>query len=192
MTRPDNRDVFIPSDPQLFEVLAIEMRTKLMDYFTWLDQAYLIAERRIETNTSNTQTVFPGLLAGNAEYINALPDAHKLNYSYFEIDNPTDIDWSRTRAQITHEVGLIFFFNYKALYPADWRTSTIERVKSDVLRFFHATSFAAGQVRPLSFDVTADAIYANYDHDEANQQFLMKPWGALRINLEVKYFQKCP
>lgn len=192
MSTPKNRAAFIPSSPQMLEPLLIEMRTKLLAHFSWLDESYLIAEPRQAERMDGSTYTYPGVLAGNLEYLNMLPDRHLKNYAYFEASEQDEIDWMRTRAKVQKEIGLIFFFNYKDLYPSTWHSSTIERVKSDVLEFFHETAFTAGQVRPVSFEQTAAEIYAGYDYEEIDRQFLMKPFGALRINLDCMYFQKCP
>lgn len=192
MTTPKNRDVLLPSSPQMLEPLLTEMRTKLLAYFSWLDEAYLMAEPRQADRIDGDNYIYPGVLAGGQEYLNMLPDRHLKNYSYFDAASTDDIEWMRTRAKVQKQIGLVFFFSYKDLYPSTWQSSTIERVKSDVLQFFHETAFAAGQVRPISFDQTAERIYDGYDHEEIDRQFLMKPYGALRINLDCMYFQKCP
>jgi len=192
MSTPKNRTAFIPSSPQMLEPLAIEMRTKMLAYFDWLNYAYLFAEPQRGKTQGGSEYIYPAVLAGDTEYLNMLPDRHLKNYSYFEVSDSDELEWMRTRAKVQKRIGLIFFFSYKDLYSSTWQSSTIERVKSDVLQFFHETAFTAGQVRPISFDQTAERIYDGYDHEEIDRQFLMKPYGALRINLDCMYFQKCP
>ena len=192
MSRPANHPAYIPQTPKLFENVAIEMRTKLLAHFDWLTNAYLIAERRIKRDGDGRELRYPAVQVRGTEYVNLLPDAHLKNHSYIETGGTDAIDYHRARSQVQTEVGLVFFFNYRDLYPAEWQSSTIERVKSDVLDFFAQTAFSTAQIKPIRFLDTAPGIYQDYDYWEINHQFLMKPYGALRVDLSINYFQNCP
>lgn len=192
MSIPTQRPVFLPSDPQLFEPLAIEMRTKLLAAFTWLGESYLFAERQLGVLPDGREYVFPAVLAGGTEYLNVLPDTHLQNHSYFDVSDSDNIDFLRQSAEIRKRVGLVFFFNYKDVFGASWQTATIEGVKQLVLNFFQDNAFAAGTARPVAFYTNPGEVYAGYDYREAKQQATMKPYGILRLDFEAKYSSKCP
>jgi len=192
MSSPKNYQPFLPESPALFENVAIEMRTKLLAHFAWLTNAYLVAERRVRRYEDGRELRYPGVQVKGTEYLNLLPDAHLQNHSYLDRTGNDSIDYHRARSQVQTEMGLIFFFDYRDLYPTEWESSTIERVKSDVLNFFAATSFTTAQIKPIRFLDTAAGIYQDYDYWEINSQFLMKPYGALRVDLSINYFQNCP
>jgi len=191
MSRPKQHPIYLPENPALLENVAIELRTKLLSHFTWLGNAYLIAQRHVK-QMDGRDVRFPAVQVRGTEYISVLPDAHLGNHTYLDSGGTDTIDYHRARSRIETEVGLVFFFNYRDVYPTDWQSSTIERVKSDVLDFFAATSFQSAKMRPLRFHTDPAGIYSDYDYWEIKQQFLMKPYGALRIDLSVFYFQNCP
>jgi hypothetical protein len=192
MSRPANYPAYIPQTPALLDNVAIELRTKLMAHFNWLTNGYLIAERRVKRYEDGRDLRFPAVQVDDKEYINLLPDAHLQNHSYIERGGSDTIDYQRGRSQMQTEAAVVFFFDYRKVYPDEWGSSTIERVKSDVLDFFAQTSFTTAQIKPIRFHDTASSIYQDYDYWEIDSQFLMKPYGALRVDLDIRYFQNCP
>lgn len=191
MSKPAQRPAFIPSDPQLFELLAIEMRSALLDYFDWLDQCYLFAEPHVQKNSVGNTYTYPAVLAGATEYLNVFPDTHQGNFAYFDIRESDDVDFRHQSPRIRKRVGLIFFFDYRKVYPAAWRSTTIESMKQQVLNFFDARGFRNGKIDVVGFTSIVSEVYAGYDYWEADKQPAMKPYGVLRCDFEAIYYGKC-
>lgn len=185
-----NHSLLIPTEPQFFDVFALAFRTKILAYFSWLNECFLAAEQRFGDSKGRIIS-FPGALWNNKEYVNLLPDGHLGNYAYWDIEDGQTFDAISAFPQTTLQAGLVVFFDYRDLYPADWQTRTIENVKSDMIAFFQTKGWTGASLRVDSISTESSNVYRGYDHGEMKAQFRMKPYGVIRIDCTIKLSDVC-
>lgn len=190
MGKISNNEAYIPDDPELLDYVCVEVRERLLNKLTWLDEGYLVAEPRVRAMTVGEMS-YPGVLSYKMEYLNMLPDGHLGNYFYFINDDPAEIDYETNMSRMQHELGLIFSFDYRTVFGSGWEGKSISNVMRLIFDFFQVEFFRRSSIRPVRFRTSAGDIYEGFDHQEIKRQFLMKPFGALRIDLNVSYYAKC-
>jgi len=184
-------NIIISSDPQLSDIPITEIGSKLKDKFSWLSQAFGKVQRLVEMK-GNQRQVFPGVHT-KTEYLNLLPDGHIKNYCYFDPVDPLEVETFRRGLQsdLVQSFGVVFWFNYKDIYTDDWNVRTIDNVIADILKFFRNTTFTTCKIVVESIDTETDNIYKGYNHNEIKHQFMMRPYRALRFNIQIRFSEKC-
>jgi hypothetical protein len=190
MGKISNRSAFIPDDPEMLDYVCVEIRERLLEKLLWIDEGYLLAEMRVRQNSIG-EVSYPGVLNGGMEYLSMFPDTHLGNYFYFINDDPLEIEYGVTVSKIVNEIGLVVFFDYRSVWSSGWEEKSIQNMMRVFLDFFQTEFFSRSRVRPLRFRTSAGDIYEGFDSQEIKRQFLMKPFGALRIDLELSYYPKC-
>lgn len=184
-------NIIISTDPQLSDISITEIGAKLKDKFSWLDEAFGKVQKLTEEKGS-TKTTFPAVHT-KTEYLNLLPDGHIGNYCYFEPVDPITLEsFNRgTQSDLKRNFGVVFWFNYKDVYPIDWNTRTIDNITAEILKFFRDTTFQNCTLIVESIEEETDNIYRGYSHNEIKSQFMMRPYRALRFNIQMRFSEKC-
>lgn len=180
-------------DPKMIDIVFSEIQTALTTKLAWLDGAYGKAQR-LKRLKDDRQIVYPAIYTGTTQgkgYEDASPSDHFGNYCFFVTYDPEEIImWNKINVDLRSQFGLIFWFDFRKIYPTDWQRRTIDNVKSEVVEFFRSTSFRNSQVTISRFYEDAENIYRTFTDKEIDNQFLMRPFGGFRIEGTVKYFAK--
>lgn len=181
--------------PQLLDVIFDGIATELLARLSWLDNAYGKVERQVSRDSLNRLQYEPVIFTGGRlgmDYISMLPDSHLGCYSWFDVPDAQEITLARVqRGRVSTTTGLIFWWDYRKVYPTNHQSRTVENVKSDILAAMRATRISAGMFRVVSIEEKEEQIYRRYNTKNVDQQFMMRPYGALRLNLQIRYDQTC-
>lgn len=184
-------DMPTPADPQLIDVALVELQAVLLDGLSWLSKAYGKAERRVREVDSRSR-YYPAAYVHTKDYVSLLPDEHIGNFVWFDVEDSQEVDYvPRGWSELRSRAGLVFWFDYRTIYPNDYHTRTIENVKSEVLRLLTTTTLQNSTLTVQSFDERAESVYRSYSIDEVKNQLLMRPYGAFRLNALLRYREKC-
>ena len=181
------------ADPVLIDAVLLEMQATLAANLPWLDFAFGKAQRLTKEVLGKT-IIYPAVYSGKEEYLSVFPDSHIGNFTFFDIENGQDTlsHGGVKKVDLITRLGLIVWFDFRQVYPADWQQRTIDNVKQDVLQVIKANRPAVAKGwRFTSFEERSERIYPGYTNKEISTQFLMRPFGGFRINGEVKYFDQC-
>lgn len=180
------------ADPQLIDKALLEVQTALTTKLVWLDGAYGKVQRLTEVREKR-RINFPAIYTGSKKgigYESAMPSNHLGNFSFFSIKDGEKLDTaSRTNTKINAEFGLIFWFRYDKIYPADHKERTIENVKKEVLDFFKTTAFISSSIVIEQFFELPENIYKGFTDREVENDYLMRPYGGLRLNGKIRINQ---
>jgi hypothetical protein len=90
------------------------------------------------------------------------------------------------------KIGLIFWFDFRKVFldPDDWRLFTVENVMDQVFNVLKDGSFVNSEMHFLRSWVEGVNIYNGFSDKEVENQFLMRPYGGFRIDMEFLYWQK--
>lgn len=189
-------DVLVPVEPRLDDRLVMAFQTLLATELSWLDKVYGKAERLKELKDKR-EIVKPAVYVGESlgkEYISMMPDGNIGSFCWFDFDDDGDVSFNKGSKFSVSKVsfGIVFSFDYRDVYPSDWGDRTIDNVKSDILNAFEGGKITEGSFRLLNFRERVENVYRGYSVREIDNQFAMRPYGVLRVNMEATYRQNCP
>jgi hypothetical protein len=172
--------------PKLVDLALLDVQTHLTKKLSWLDYAFGRAERQHDKD-GNT---YPGLYQGNNEYLNLLPDTNIGNYSYFEIDDGQEIYFAQStdtakNHRFTAEFGLVFFFDFRDVYPGEMDYKTAENVKYSVIEAITTARLNTCSIELTNIYEQAPNVYRGFDHEEIKREFTKRPYGIFKITGQV-------
>ncbi len=173
--------------PKLLDAAVSAINTTLLAELTWLDNAYGNVERR-QKEVNGRRIFYPGVYSGDSDYYNLMPDGHLGNYSFFYIEDGIDVMEAKGRAYyFSVRYALVFWFDYRTVYSADWEQRSINNVQNEVFAAIKKFSLANAQIMADRAFLDAQNIYRLFTVDEVEQQYLMRPYGGLRVEGIIKY-----
>lgn len=179
------------ADPALIDFALLELQTKLITRFPWLDHAFGKAQQLRKAGDNGRVLTFPTVYSGGKEYLRVFPDEAIGNFSFFDVKDGEAVDRSvGPSGYLTAVVGLIFWFDIQDVYPVDWEHRTTENVKDDVLLFLNAAGLMQSNISVGRIFERPENIYPGYSFPEIEDQFLRRPFSGFRVELELSYYQK--
>lgn len=174
------------TDPKLLDASLLEIQTVLSERLPWLDFAYGKAQRLVRI-VNEREEYYPGVYTGGEEHADVRPNDQIGNFSFFDVDKNQEIESSDRRSyDIKTKAGLVFWFNYKTIYPDDWEARSLDNVRFEVLEVLRTLVVQKSQVKVLGTVEDAASMYPGYRNREVDDQFLMRPFGGFRVNLSLR------
>lgn len=189
------RNTSVPTliNPQPLDVALAEVGEKLRQKLTWLNNTYGKVQRLVKLD-GKKKIYYPGIYVGgkgDADYLNMLPDRHLKNYMYCEVTKEEIEHKPRQSRDGKIEVNFVFHWNYKEVYGNNHKGMTIENVKTDIFEAFDKSIFANSKIRINGYAEEASDIYKGYTHEEVKHQFLMRPFGSVKVKAIFYYNHNC-
>lgn len=174
------------TDPKLFDSALLEIQGKLVASLPWLDYAYGKAQRMVKDNNGRAE-YYPGVYIGGADHASVFPNDQIGNFSFFDVDRKQPIDsLDRQGYNVEADVGLVFWFDFRKVYPDDFEARSLDNVRFDVLEVFRTMILRKSQFKITGTAEEAVDIYPRYRDKEIDTQFLMRPFGGFRLNLFLR------
>ena len=184
-------------DPVGIEAAIEEINALLKAQLPWLDIAYGKCEKLLESKEKGS---YPAIYSANNEYVELFPDQNKGNFSFFDIAENSVINW--VPHQLTGgsaEFGLIVWFDYRKVYPADSENKSIEHVKLDVLTVLNTIGLLNSTItchRVLErvenvYNGYNLALYRGFSYGNIKSPYMMRPYGVFRIEGKINYRKNC-
>ena len=195
MTNPSPYSI---GTPDLHDAAASAVNTRLTaGGLTWLSTAYGAVQKMTKEIEGRVYD-YPGIYTGGSgagDYLNLLPDEHLISsgggYSYFEFPDVQRLtDW-KDGGVLETDFSLVFWFDFRRVYPNDWQDKTVSNVIRQVLDELAKGTGQTAIDTDIEFSYSSERIYQGYSHKEIDRQFLMKPYGGFRIDGELFYHRPC-
>ena len=184
---PKNPTIPVVTEPQLIDRALFEIQGRLTNALPWLDQAYGRASVLKELKDRRT-VVYPAVYAGKKDYLRVFPDGHLGNFSFFVVDDGEEIEYfERSPVSLSTKLSLIFWLDFRSVYPNDWTARTVEHPKAEAIEALRLMSLRFSSVRLLKAYVDASNVYKGFTDKEIEEQYLMRPYGGFRLELSIKY-----
>lgn len=179
--------------PVLIDQALLDVQAVLAGGLPWLNAAYGKADR-LKVQKNGTTVVFPAVYVEGTEYLRMFPDEHLGNYSFFVIDDPQEVAprLGVNNGLFNYNFGLIFWFDMRRVFTgaADrWKSYSTENVKSQVLSLLRGGGFNV-QLRVFNVFDQQENIYRGFTDREINNQYLMRPYSAFRVEGVIKFDEK--
>lgn len=180
-----------PLNPQLYDELLIRINAKLLNTFPWLNNSFGKSQTLTRKNTSKRVIKYPAVYTGhNKEYASMLPNESYGNFSYWEVGDYKVTPVSNQMQIVEAPFGFIVWLNLNKVLDIEQRRN-LESIKADILSFFDKSRYYLGRVTIDTVTEDARKIYSGYSITEAEQQFMMHPFAALRFDGTLRYERTC-
>ena len=177
----------VHTDAALLDLFLMALRTHLQANVSWLTTAYGNAQQLKRTKDNRTVT-YPAVPALNGvEYIDMFPDEHLGQFSWFDIPSYSIEDRGRPDKIYKADASLIVWGDLRRMYAADWQGRTVEDAKNDVLTALEAPGLSGGKIRLKNTYNRQSDIYRGYTDSEVENQYMMRPYIAFRLELEMMF-----
>ena len=94
-------------NPTLFDRVIVSAEDSLAEALPWLNHVFGRCERLVK-EVNGMRRFTPAWYLGHNEYVGLLPDDTLGNFCFFNIDDPTEIQWARgERNRLTATYSLI-------------------------------------------------------------------------------------
>jgi len=174
-------------DPKLIDLALLEIQEGLIASLPWLNVAHGKA-KAIKSLKNNVEIVGPAVYVGKAEYLPVFPDVHQGCFSFFSVKDGEEVQSeSLGNYRFTSEVGLIFWFDFRKIYPLEWQERTIDNVKFDIITAIKSLRLRRSTLILSRTWEKGENIYREYTDREIKNQFLMRPYGGLRFDFDITY-----
>lgn len=181
-----------PSDPVMIDRVIGVMQDELMNKIGWLDYSFGRAQRLV-TLRDGRESYYPGVFIEKKEYLNVLPGQRLGNRTSFIVDDPHTVinfvphQYNRMKAP----ASLVLWYNLDKIYNGTKERNT-EAIKGQILRVLSELVLPNGAKFSLHrIYERAENIFYGYSLREIDTQFLMQPFGGLRIEGEITYMEEC-
>lgn len=180
----------IPSDPVMIDKVISYIQIYLKDNLSWLNYSFGRAQKLTRMRDKKEHS-YPGIYIKKNEYADLFPNEQFGNFSFFTTDDPQTIDWNpRIRNEIKTPCSLIIWYNLKKIYGCNTERNT-EAIKAEVLRKLSDMTIASGRFSVEKIYEKAENIYKGYSLKEIDSQYLMQPYGGLRIEGTLTFIEPC-
>ena len=179
------------SPARLIDAALLEIQDGLTTQLSWLNTAFGKAQRLVRRKDGR-EVFYPGVWYGEADYLPVFPDGHIGNFSFFDVEDGQTVEREPGfHGEMVADFGLVFWFDFRDVYPVGWELRTTENVKADVLSALKAIKIDRGAFRINQIFERAENMYPGYTISEIDDQFLMRPYGGFRIEGELRYYVDC-
>lgn len=176
--------------PELLDKIFGEIGDGLTAGLPWLDNAFGRAERLVKYDDNNRRIYIPCWYTHDNEYIELTPTDSLGNFSFFWVDDPQDVEWvPRQEIGLTTDFAIIFWYDFRKIYNETNRNR--EQVKADILYTLNTMTLSSGSFRVSRVMEQAENIYSGWSLDETDNQFLMAPYGGVRIEGRLQIMENC-
>lgn len=169
------------SNPAALDLGISQVNTKLSANLSWLTNAYGVAEKR-EMMDEGIPIQFPAVYTSGNEYIDLRPDDSLGNFCFWSIvDYNPMYDPGGRLLRESGNWSLIFWFDYRDVF-----VNQDQHNIRDVIAAIHPILFPGGfsniALQVQSVVTRSELIYVGYTVPaEVRDQYLMRPYGGLRI-----------
>lgn len=180
-----------PENPVMIDRALAYIQDSLISNIGWLNHAFGRAQKLV-TKREHIQYYYPAVYIGDNEYINVLPGQELGNRTFFQVDDPHDIEYiPRMYNLIKSPVSLICWYDLTDIYQSTKERNT-EDVKRQLLRVFANMIMPNGTRMELAkIYEQPENIFKCYSLREIDTQYLMNPYAGLRIEGYLTYREEC-
>ena len=184
-------NVYTTDCPRLIDKILGDIQKGLADNIGWLDNVFGKAYRLVSRD--NTRRYYtPVVYTHGNEYLKMFPDSGLGNFVFFRVDDPQTMNWiPYQQGSLKFTSALIVWFDLRRVfYGGDGRN--IEAIKAEFLKVLNGCfTIHSGNLQVSRIYEQAENIYKGYTIDEVDNQFLMHPYGGLRIDLDINVNEDC-
>lgn len=177
-------------NPKLFDAVIVQAQDILARELPWLNHVFGKAERLVK-EIEGVKHYTPNIYLGGGEYVGLLPDATLGNFSFFLMDDPDTVEWSRGSANhLQKTFSLVVWCDLRTVLDDDSRNR--EAVKQQILQCLNGRMVLRhGHLVCTGIYERAENIYQGFTTDEVDNQYLMSPYCGFRFEGQMITIDEC-
>lgn len=154
-------------------------RQHLLSSLPWLDEAFGRAERVAKEGYGGRRVYLPAIFARKwNDYTLLTPDSGLGNFCFFVAHDPLEVEWGdRLQVPVSGRYSLVLWWDYRRIATGHQR-GAVERQVLDALA---SLVLPGGRLGVSKVYALAENIYQGFTLDEVDNQFLMHPYGGMRV-----------
>lgn len=180
--------VYIREDARLFDAAVAQIQMRIATNLGWLDNVFGLVESLSERKEGRSFTS-ANIYTRKGRYIQVMPCRELGNFCFFYLRDPQEI-WDKSSSVVKSPFSVVFWYNVDEVSSSPQRRNR-EAVKEQivaVLGQFH--------LRGVSYTLNdlweqPKNVFKGFDYDPTINQFLMHPYGGLRIDGELRVNVPC-
>lgn len=180
----------------LLDIATQEIGDALLAGLPWLENWYGLSERIVEgkgeTNIRSKpyyDIIFPAFYERSENRYKKLFPSNSLgNYGYLDVDSRVTYDHEKGFEFYKQNVKgrIVLWWDYRKL-DYDWEEIYATNIEDSIVDLLVGTNFK----KVLALEIIAvnrrvQEIFDDYDHKEVEQQFAIRPYGLVGIDLKFK------
>jgi len=186
-----NPSITTVTDPQLWDFALSPFQIALEGSLSWINKAYGKAERRVRSRDGAT-VIYPAVYANSKDYLKVFPDSHLGDFTFFNVQDGWQVQTLSRRFRVLNAlVSLIGWYDFRHVYPADWEERTNQHVIFDVLEAIRYTTIVGGSWEVVQVFEQGPNIYEGFSASEIDNQYLMRPYGGFRMDINLSFDENC-
>ena len=183
------------------------MQKTLATKLSWLDKAFGRAYKLVEHQPNSGKWVYPAAYTGQGEYVSLNPNDQFGNFCWFDIYDPQEIKQiTQGLPQYIFRGAIIFWYNMETIYP-DASYLHTEEIKNEVISLLTTPGIIKVQGKLVVKEayerfeniyrgytiqkIYNEFVYGGQDLAAKDKQFVMYPFGGLRIEFEMTTRELC-
>lgn len=179
--------------PVFFDTIITQVQDALAVGLPWLDHIFGQSQTLIRLRDKK-EFKYPGVHIKKGRYQSVHPDQGLGNFSFFILHDPQEIK----EDQSTHGLdlvecnfSLVLWFNMDKVF-GKINDRNMEVIKAQVLKVLKRDLFLkSGRLKVTSLSQEASTVYKGYDLKEVDTQYLMQPFGGLRLEGTLQITETC-
>ena len=184
-----NREPQTLTNPILIDNALLIISEKLKERITWLDTIY----GKCEHHTDNDKHKKPIIYSKGREYIDLFPDEHKENFSFYDVEDGTNITHSQLRTTISAKVNLIIYGNFEKVYGRENEQNfSIENIKAEIDNALKNINRSLLRLSPSKFYERPENVYKGFSTGKVTTARTMRPFFCLRYCFDLNYTESKP
>ena len=155
----------------------------------WIDKCFGKSQRLVKANNKGQNIYFPAIHDEDGQYFDLRPDNRLGNFLFFVADPKRKNIGNPRNTEFKQNLSIVVFGNLHETYKG--KKTSIENFISEFDEAVQSLS-SSRKVRDFKSLRTLERIenvYKEYNLKETDGQFLMYPYFALRVDLEVSYLR---
>ena len=180
--------VYIKEDSRLFDASVAQIQLCLAQNIGWLDNIFGLTERLTERKDGKTFTS-ANIYTNKGRYIQVMPCAELGNFCFFYLRDPQKV-WEKSASVLKSPFSVVFWYDVDKVSssPAKRNREAVQEQIMTVLGQFHLR----GVTYSLEYIYEQPQnVFKDFDYDHKVNQFLMHPYGGLRIDGELRVNVPC-
>ncbi len=169
----------------LFESTFSKLAEHLKANISWLDRSY----GKSQLLYTDKGKRYPAIHKVGREYLSLMPNDSMGNFSFVILDDPQEIEEGLgMNSTYKANFSVVFWFDFETI-TGDIRD--FESIKKEVLKVLRGARINNVSMRFNRIFERSANIYREYDLKEVEGQFLMHPYGGLRIDGVIRIDESC-
>jgi hypothetical protein len=175
-----------PSNPTGLELVVKEIQETFARECEWLDLAAGIAAPiPIKAESGRSQRT-PMIYTGGEDYVSAMPDDGIGNFIWFDVESQK---YNRATRQHEVKLAIILWCKLEDVYP-DEEGATAHGLARDMSAVLAKAKRTRSVSRFRAYETEAQKVYKGYWTREVEEQYFMRPYAGLRLELDLRYTNK--